>query len=167
MKIWVAGIRDKETHELSLKLCQFSFRNIKRSVYCQYGQNSLTFRALAHRQRETENPKMKDPKVKYTQCAAQAEQIYKSKYKKVGVLPIRIEQSIQFSSTGPSLQRNRKSKSESSQIHFYLYSAYTAHYVYQFSFPIHLFYHLPRKERYRKLRCNSSLNIASYRIASH
>ena len=30
-------------------------RNIKRSVYCQYGQYSLTFRALALRQRETEN----------------------------------------------------------------------------------------------------------------
>ena len=27
-------------------------RNIKRSVYCQYGYNSLTFRALALRQRE-------------------------------------------------------------------------------------------------------------------
>ena len=28
-------------------------QNIKRSVYCQYGQYSLTFRALALRQRET------------------------------------------------------------------------------------------------------------------
>ena len=28
-------------------------RNIKRSVYCQYGEYNLTFRALALRQRET------------------------------------------------------------------------------------------------------------------
>ena len=36
-----------------------------------------------------------------TQCAAQAKQRYKSKYKKVGVLPIRIVQS-NVSSIGPS-----------------------------------------------------------------
>ena len=34
------------------------YQNIKKSVYCQYGQYSLTFQALALRQRETEN-KMK------------------------------------------------------------------------------------------------------------
>ena len=31
-------------------------RNIKRLVYCQCGQHSLTLRALALRQRETGNP---------------------------------------------------------------------------------------------------------------
>ena len=39
------------------------------------------------------------------QCAAQAEQRYKSKYKKVGVLPIWIVQS-NVSSIGPSSERN-------------------------------------------------------------
>ena len=32
------------------------YRNIKRWVYCQYGQHGLTFRALALRQRENEGP---------------------------------------------------------------------------------------------------------------
>ena len=35
------------------KLTFDSNRNIKRQVYCQYGQYSLTFRALALRQKET------------------------------------------------------------------------------------------------------------------
>ena len=39
-------------------MCFKTNRNIKWSVYCQYGQYSLTFRALALRQRETDEGPM-------------------------------------------------------------------------------------------------------------
>ena len=95
----------------SAALCQwvsrmhvFANRNTKRSVYCLYGQYSLTFRALALRQRETERKRNH-----FIFCLS----LTKGQCSKRQTITIRIGSTPTFL-----------------YFHLYLYSAYAAHYVY-------------------------------------
>ena len=73
-------------------------------------------------------------KKKSTQCTVQVEQRYKSKYKKVGVLPIRIVQS-NVSSVGPSSERNNsltKGQRSKRQTILSVLAVYTNFFIFRF-----------------------------------